>query len=353
MIPVDRARRALLLVAILTLAAPESATAHGPDPTLSGGPFGKDQALQFRWRSGFVPPTAHRSAIVAAASAANSTQASRAATMAYSSTGPNTIGYGSGATCGPNGIACFTRTVPSSFTMWFREQGYRFDWGALRWCQSYSSPPDGCYDVENIALDEFGHVEGLNHHVNFADAHDYTDAVVQTVSRTKPSSGWNAHRFGRCDVARLQLMYDLQENADPYSTCLDLVTTLSLTAPSEAGPAGATARFAAILAVGIDPDYDQVSGDPLPGRKVSLQRRPPGGSTWTNVATMTATATSGTYVTNLPIYSTAEYRAVFAAPSSEGLRGRTSSTVTVTFVGCGKPCPQAAPAQATAAAQAR
>ena len=41
------------------------------------------------------------------------------------------------------------------------------DWGTLKWCQAYASPPNGCYDAETIALDEFGHVEGLNHHVNF------------------------------------------------------------------------------------------------------------------------------------------------------------------------------------------
>ena len=71
-----------------------------------------------------------------------------------------------------------------------------FDWGTLKWCQSYASPPNGCFDVETIALDEFGHVEILNHHVNYADERDYEDAVVQTVSRAKPETGWNMHRFG-------------------------------------------------------------------------------------------------------------------------------------------------------------
>ena len=85
--------------------------------------------------------------------------------------------------------------------MSFREQGHRFDWGVLRWCQLTLNAPDGCYDAENIALDEFGHAEVLNHHVNFADEHDYLDAVVQTYSHTKPNVGWSAHAFGRCDVA--------------------------------------------------------------------------------------------------------------------------------------------------------
>ena len=51
--------------------------------------------------------------------------------------------------------------------MWLREQGHVYDWGTLKWCQAYASPPNGCYDAETIALDEFGHVEGLGHHVNY------------------------------------------------------------------------------------------------------------------------------------------------------------------------------------------
>src|SRR3712207_8349158 len=49
----------------------------------------------------------------------------------------------------------------------------------------------------------------LDHHVNLADESDYRDSVVQTVSRAKPRSGWNAHAYGRCDVAQLQRQYDV------------------------------------------------------------------------------------------------------------------------------------------------
>ena len=129
---------------------------------------------------------------------------SHAATFVYDATGANPIGYGAGATCGVNGLACFTATPPDGFTMWLREQGHVFDWGTLKWCQAYATPPNGCYDAETITLDEFGHVEGLDHHVNYGNDSDYDDAVVQTFSRTKPNAGWNRHTFGRCDVATLQ-----------------------------------------------------------------------------------------------------------------------------------------------------
>ena len=114
-------------------------------------------------------PRAIRTAIRAASTDATASRASKAATIAYDATGPNLIGYGLGATCGVNGLACFTRSAPTGFSMWLREQGHVFDWGTLKWCQSYTTAPNGCYDAETIALDEFGHVEGLDHHVNYAD----------------------------------------------------------------------------------------------------------------------------------------------------------------------------------------
>ena len=173
---------------VLALVMPWAVLAHGPDPILGGGLFAQGQDLRFRWRAGSEPIAVIRTAITAAASDANTTRNSRSATFTYDAAGPNPIGYGPGATCGVNGLACFTRTAPTGFTMWLREQGHVFDWGTLRWCQVYASPPNGCYDAETIALDEFGHVEVLNHHVNYNDEHDYLDAVVQTFSRVKPQA---------------------------------------------------------------------------------------------------------------------------------------------------------------------
>ena len=91
--------------------------AHGPDPKLSSGPFGQDQVLRFRWRSGSEPTAVIKSAITKAVADANASRGSRAATYTYDSAGSNLIGYGAGATCGVNGLACFRRTPPTSFTM--------------------------------------------------------------------------------------------------------------------------------------------------------------------------------------------------------------------------------------------
>ena len=126
------------------------------------------------------------------------------------------------------------RNPPAKFGVWFRENGHRFDWGTLRWCE-LSGGPDGCYQVRNVMLDELGHVLVLDHHENFGDDRDYDDAVVQTYSRTKPKAGWNAHAFGRCDVATLQQQYDVPSSTAAYSTCLDVPTELSIVGLEDLG----------------------------------------------------------------------------------------------------------------------
>jgi hypothetical protein len=335
-----------ILAAGLLASAAGPVGAHAPDPLVGGALFAQDQRVEFRWRSGAVPPAAMATAIRAAATDANASRASRAATFAYDVDGTSLIGYGPGATCGVNGIACFDRSgAPASFVMWFREQGRVFDWGTLKWCQMYEAPPNGCYDAETVALDEFGHVEGLGHHANFADQSDYLDAVVQTVSRTKPKEGWDMHDFGRCDVATLQREYDVPTSSEPISTCLDLDTGLTLKASATSVPVGRTISLTATLKV-IDRDvYQRLGGNWLSQRSVKLQRRAVGATTWATIATMGHTGTAGTYAANTTVSTSYEYRAVFSTPSSEGLNGDTSPTARVTTDGCGTTaCPQSQPA---------
>lgn len=317
-----------IVAVVALLAAAAGVTAHAPDPVYSGR-WNQNQALQFSWRSGSVPASAYQTAIKAAAADASATRASQAATFAYAAGSTNLIGYGVGATCSPVGIACFSRNAPSSFSMWMREQGHRFDWGSLRWCQAYTTWPDGCFDVENIMLDEFGHVEILNHHGTFTSESDYADAVVQTKSHAKPGVGWNAHAFGRCDVASLQLQYDMQGWGAKYSTCLDLATTLALAASPSAVAKGGTTTLTATLKVADVSSYVRLALNPVALRTVTLQRRAAGTTTWSTVGTMAPGSTSGTYTSAVSLQSRTEFRALFAKPPSEGLRAATSPIVTV------------------------
>lgn len=340
-------RRALALsLAIgVVVGSPAVSAAHAPDPSL-GSAWAQDQRLAFRWRSGAEPPAAIRTAIRDAASGSNASRGSQSAVFAYDTAGPSLIGYGPSATCGVNGIGCFTRTAPDGgFTMWLREHGRVFDWGVLRWCEMYDAPPNGCYQAETIALDEFGHIQGLDHHDNHADDSDYTDAVVQTLSRTKPKTGWDMDTYGRCDVARLQLRYDVPNTSAPYSACLEIATTLSVSASPLSIPYGGTTTINALLKVADDDAYGRLRGNPVTGRAVRLQRRTPGTTTWTTVATMKA-GSSGTYSYPIKLQARTEFRAVFSTPSGEGLLGDASGTVTVAVGSCtGTQCPLRAPAE--------
>jgi hypothetical protein len=325
---------ASLAALVIGLSSAGTAAAHGPDPFLSGGTFGQNQDLRFRWRSGAEPAAAIKTAIKAAAADATRSRASKAPTFTYDAGAGNPIGYGVGAPCGVNGIACFTRTAPSSFTMWLREQGHVFDWGSLKWCQSYTTAPNGCYDAETIALDEFGHVDGLGHHVNRDDDADYLDAVVQTFSRTKPNSGWNVHNLARCDTATLQLRYDMSSTAAKYSTCLDLSTVLTLTSSASAIVVGGATTLTATLKVVDDDAYRLLGGNAVAGRTVTLQRRAPGATSWITVGSMAAGAAAGTYVSTQRPSVTTEYRAVFSTPSDEGINGDPSPVVKVAVTTC-------------------
>ena len=176
--------------------------------------------------------------------------------------------------------------------------------------------PNGCYDAENITLDELGHVLGLDHHVNYADDSDYGDAVVQTYSRTKPKAFWNAHVYGRCDVATLQQVYDVATSSTLYSTCLDVPTTLAVAANRTWLLPGTSVTFTATLSTA---GTGRLSNNPVSGRIVVLQRRTSSG--WSDVATMAPGSSAGTYVATVVPRATSDWRALFRKPASRGAPG--------------------------------
>jgi hypothetical protein len=331
---------AILAAAIAPVAA------HEPDPLLGGQLWAQDQVVSYAWKTGQVPPAWMTSAIDAAAADVGRSRASRAAQFVRVASAASPIAYGEPTGCSAVGIACFDRTgAPSSFKMWFRAHGYAFDWGKLRWCQGLVTIANGCFDVENIALDEFGHVEILGHHANYTDGSDYLDAVVQTVSRARPSAGWDAHAFGRCDVARLQLEYERIAAAALFSTCLKVATTTTLGVSSTSIMVGGTVTFSAILRAANLPVNRALANDPIGARTVLLQRRPPGATAWTTIKTMTPSfATPGIYSTTISPTATYEWRAAFSTPTNEGLTGSSSPVIKITVSGCsGSGCPLSQP----------
>ncbi len=331
-------RRLLAIAAglVVLAVAPIGAIAHDPDPIFSGGLFAQNKVLQYRWTTSGTPPLDMKLAIHAARDDSNASRKSKAPSFDYDTGAGNVIYYGVDVPCGTNGLACFRRDTPDWFGMWFRPNGYRFEWGTLRWCELAGSP-DGCYDAENIALDEFGHVLVLDHHANYADDSDYRDAVVQTYSRTKPRAGYNAHAYGRCDIAALQQAYDIASYTTPYSTCLEVPTEATLGVGDASVPSGSMVTFTATL---TSAGEGRLSNNPMNGRTVVLQRRTSSG--WSDLSTMSGTSTNGQYRASLTVRSTLDYRAIFRAPANEGVNGDVSPvlTVSVSSTCTSSACPQ-------------
>jgi hypothetical protein len=226
--------------------------------------------------------------------------------------------------------------VPNSFGIRLRPHGYQLDWGTLRWCQFYDTPPTGCYDAELITLHEFGHVLTLGH-IDESTVTDWLDTVMHASPKTRAKQGWNEHAFGRCDVARLQARYEAASPSAPISTCLDLGTDLRLSASGGTTvDYGATLSFSALLEIDSGAEYPALAGDPLSGRIVYLQRRPVGGSSWSDVGQMSPqSANPGRYVRSQAIFSAQEYRAWFSAPGNEGIGGAASGILRISV---GDPC---------------
>lgn len=330
-----RARAALAVALTLASAlagSPGRVAAHSPDPLLGSTAWGQDQAVPYTWASGQVPPSWLATAIDLGAADSNASRGSRAATFIRVASAPSRIAYGGSVPCSSYGIACMNRTgVPDSFAgMWFRPHGAVLDWGTLKWCQAMSTPTNGCYDARRVALDEFGHIQILGHHENYADERDYLDAIVQFAGRSKPKEGWDYHVYGRCDVARLQLEYELQTAGSPVSTCLSLSTSVAIGTTSAYVSPGASTKLTGALEIAVSTAAKRLSGDPLSRRTIQVQRREIGGSTWSTVGSMSVATGDGNYALTIWPPSSGDYRLFFDAPATEGLRDSTSSVLSIT-----------------------
>jgi hypothetical protein len=223
------------------------------------------------------------------------------------------------------------RNVPNSFTIRLRPQGYPLDWGTLRWCEFYDDPPAGCYDAEMITLHELGHAQTLGH-VDEADVTDWTESIMHASPKTKAKAGWNAHEYGRCDVARLQIRYGTATPTTRYSTCLNLDTEMSLSASASSAPRYGAVTLTARLKVSDNAIYPNLASDPLAGRRVNLQRRPAGTTAWTTVGELDPVANDpGRYSALISITAVYDWRAVFPEPGNEGLSGASSQAVRISL----------------------
>lgn len=322
----------LVVVVSLLVAAVGSSLAATPTPA-SGATWADNQHVPYRWKSGSVPPDWLKPAINAAAADSNRSRASRAAAFSYDTGATSWIGYTADIPT-TYAVGYAVRNVPDSYNIRLRPHGHVLDWGTLRWCQYWSSnPPNGCYDAELITLHEFGHVQTLGH-VDESLGEPWLDSIMHAGPRTKAKIGWNEHDYGRCDVARLQIRYRALTASTPYSTCLALPTTSTLSASSTSVTSGTSVTFTATLHVSGAAQYAKLQGEPLDGRTVLLQRRLPGATSWTTHTQMGGTAVEGRYRSTISLTTTYEWRARFAKPSDEGLDASSSAVVKVTVSSC-------------------
>ncbi len=325
-----------LILALNTLAV-VPVTAATPTPA-HGSVWGSNQRVGYRWKDGKVPPGWARAAITAAGRDSNQSRAAQAATFAQDDSGSSWIAY-TGNLPTNWAIGYTVARAPDSFSIRIRPQGTVLDWGTLHWCQFYSSPPRGCYDLEMVTLHEFGHVQTLDH-PDEANVDKFLDTVMHATVHSKPRVGWNMHEFGRCDIARLQIRYHALTSATRYSTCLDLPSALTLTSNSEGFESyGAAVTLTARLSVADDVKYAKLAGQRASGRVIELQRRAPGGS-WEDAGTLTPlNDDSGRYTRTISVNGTYYWRAVFAEPTDEGLNGSTSAVLLISME---VPCVQSA-----------
>ena len=321
--------------ALLAMTVAGEASATPPTPA-SGNVWNQNQRVTFRWKEGDEPPTWMRAAVTAAANDSNASRASKAAVLSQSDSGASWIAY-TGDIPTNWAIGYTVRYIPSLFTMRFRPQGYPLDWGTMRWCQFYDSPPTGCYDAEMIALHELGHAQTLDHPDDI-DVDVWTDTVMHWAPKTKAKAGWNQHEFGPCDVARLQIRYEPLTSSTPISSCLDLATNLSLSTSTSSTYAGATVSLTARLKIADDAIWPLLASKALSARQVVVQRRVPGSSTWSNVGAMVVLDDNGRYTKTLTVSDTYDYRAVYNAISDEGLEAASSLVVRVAVFSGGVDC---------------
>jgi hypothetical protein len=332
-----RATTSLSLALVLVLASAVSAAAIAPDPPSPSGKWGQGVVLHPRWSDANPPPSWMQGPVLDAVSDSNATRASRAPFLSYSSSGEGTIAY-TASGCGA-ALACANKTV-SDYTWRIRltEHGAVFNNPSLtvRWCDNPNYSGTNCWDVERVALHEFGHVLGLGH--NPVD--DTSMTIMYEKVHSNGGPGWQTHVFKSCDQARLQLQYDVPTTSSTYASCLSglsnagangLKTTVTFATTATILCVGESATMSGTLKVQDLSGYGLLGGNALGSRSVVIQRAPHGQTNFIDYTTVT-TASNGGWSRTVSTLASTDYdwRAKFASLS--GLNGSTSASVRIRWL---------------------
>ena len=109
--------------------------------------------------------------------------------------------------------------------LWFRENGHRYDWGTLRWCEM-TGPPQRLLPTPRTSRS----TSSGTWPASTTTSTSPTTATTRTPScrrtaRAKPQVGWNAHvRSGAATSRRSSRSTTCRRGPRLYSTCLDVPT---------------------------------------------------------------------------------------------------------------------------------
>ena len=345
------------VLATAGLAAPAAAVAHAPTTGASRGTFPDvpDQVVPYRWASATYPSwlTAAASAALAAYRDDNNSRGPRPVLAASAGA---IVGY-TGAITSPcssvqnlQWLQCASNGGTASFRIHVRDFE-RAPYGDWRWwdrtgtCLAPTGARvSGCWLIGRAMIHEAGHaIPGFGH-----DGQGETETVMRSTSPQVGAAGGARTTYERCDEAALQLLWDLADLAGPYADCLDHVggagttglrTALSIGSSGYRGCTGSAATVGGRLATATDSRYGKLSGNPLAGRLVRLDRKLRSATTWTTgvdaiVATGAAAGTNWSrgLVSPSGLAGTWDYRARFEGDRS--LDPSAPAAFSVTWAAC-------------------
>jgi len=338
-----RRDRKLVLVAIwaLTMCAviPALTTAHEPTPGSEDWDdieLANDSFFQF---GASVPPEvkADMRNVLEVEWEDEATNNSNGITFAFDSSGPAAVRFKdtTGGICDSvtGWQGCAANPGQLNWIIWIRMTPTFFDW-------CFVSNTTGCRKVERVGIHEAGHVGGSLSHVNVSEV----NTVMTTTAPGKSNEGWDTTHLQRCDAARLQLMYDLEDKAGHYANCLDDLANsapqgleVSLTAmPSQVTVcANTSVTISGRLEVVDYGSYDALGGNGLWERTVWIDR----GST-DNYTFATTDAGSGENWSKTFVHSnvTHNYVAHYDRTTGEGLANSDDVPFTITWLSPQVPC---------------
>jgi hypothetical protein len=347
---------ALALTVTLCLVTALAAPALAIDITPSspeGSPFNANQALQVVWDTGDPPPAAWMQApISAGALAARHTTGSNptyAQNPTFISSGIDGVIYYLDYTtakksafplCPTNSapLACTRHRSlnwPNSWAMAFIIHNWDYDTPSnytVKWCDNVDQGT--CWDVQRVAVHEFGHVLDLGH--NTTDQPSNT--VMFSETHSKYGSGGQIHEFRSCDIAKLQLKYDMSSTSGVYADCLEnapnagangLLTTVTVDTPPTVACLNEPVIFSGNLNVQSPASgYGLLAGNDLGSRTVNLQRSSPGAGSYSDYTT-DATSSAGVWTKNLQFGVSTNYDWRSQFDTESGLNADTSPGVNV------------------------